>query len=65
MEEETYTWEQVRAYSIIALHNLLNSAYKVNLKGIKMCVDALQTIHHKDSVVGYSNLLLSNEEKDN
>ena len=30
MEEKSYTWEQVRAYSIIALHNLLHSANEVN-----------------------------------
>ena len=62
MENETYTWEQVRAYTIIALNNLMNSANKIDLKGIKMCIDPLQTIHHKDAVVSYSKRLLLNEE---
>lgn len=30
MEQELYTWEQLRAYSIIALHNLFHSANEVN-----------------------------------
>lgn len=62
MENETYTWEQVRAYAIIALNNLMNSANKIDLKGIKMCIDPLQTIHHRDAVVSYSKRLLLNEE---
>ena len=45
MEFETYTWEQVRAYAIISLNNLMNSANDIDLKGIKMCIDPLQTIH--------------------
>ena len=40
----------------------MNSANKIDLKGIKMCIDPLQTIHHKDAVVGYSQRLLLNEE---
>ena len=64
MEEETYTWEQVRAYSIIALNNLLNSANDVSLLGIKLCVDPLQRVHHKDSVVAYSKKLLEKETKE-
>ena len=35
MEEELYTWEQVRAYSVIALHNLLNFANDVSLKNME------------------------------
>lgn len=62
MEKELYTWEQVRAYAIIALNNLMNSANKIDLKGIKMCIDPLQQIHRKESVVGYSKKLLQNEE---
>ena len=36
MEQELYTWEQLRAYSIIALHNLLHSANEIDLKNMKM-----------------------------
>jgi len=63
MEEELYTWEQVRAYSVIALHNLLNSANDVSLKNIKMFIDPLQTLYGKDGVVGFSERLLEKENK--
>lgn len=62
MEIETYTWEQVRAYAIIALSNLMNSANDIDLKGIQTFIDPLQTLHHKDAVVRYSQRLLHNEE---
>lgn len=61
MDKELYTWEQVRAYSIIALHNLLNSANKVNLVNIKMFIDPLQTLYGKDGIVGVAEKLLQNE----
>ena len=41
MDKELYTWEQVRAYSVIALHNLLNSANDINIKNIKLFIDYL------------------------
>lgn len=62
MEEESYTWEQVRAYSIIALHNLLHSANEVNLKNIKMFIDPLQTLYGKDGIVGYADKLIENDK---
>lgn len=65
MEENTYTWEQLRAYSIIALSNLLNSENAVSLKRMKLYLDSLQTIHHKDGIIGYSQRLLEKEEKEN
>lgn len=65
MEKEVYTWEQVRAYSIIALNNLLHSANEINLKNIKLCIDPLQTLYGKDGVVGYSKMLIEKEEKVN
>ena len=61
MDKELYTWEQVRAYSIIAFHNLLNSANKVNLVNIKMFIDPLQTLYGKDGIVGVAERLLQNE----
>lgn len=63
MEEESYTWEQVRAYSIIALHNLLHSANEVNLKNIQMFIDPLQTLYGKDGVVGFAERLITTENK--
>lgn len=62
MEKELYTWEQVQAYSVIALHNLLYSANKVNLKNLKMLIEPLKTIHKKDTVVKYSEKLINNEK---
>lgn len=63
MEEKSYTWEQVIAYSIIALHNLLHSANEVNLKNIKMFIDPLQTLYGKDGVVGYAEKLINTENE--
>ena len=62
MEKEVYTWEQVRAYSIIALNNLLHSANDVNLKNMKMCIDPLQTLFGKDGIVGYADRLLNKND---
>lgn len=63
MEEESYTWEQVRAYSIIALNNLLHSANEVNLKNIQMFIDPLQTLYGKDGVVGLAERLITMENE--
>ena len=63
MKRELYTWKQVEAYSIIALHNLLHSANEVNLKNIKMCIEPLRTLHEKNEVVEYSEQLINNENK--
>lgn len=56
-----YSWEQVRAYSIIALHNLLNSANDINLKNMKLFIDPLQTLYGKDGIVGVAERLINNE----
>lgn len=61
MEKELYSWEQVRAYSIIALHNLLNSANDINLKNMKLFIDPLQTLCGKDGIVGVAERLINNE----
>ena len=63
MKENTYTWEQVRAYSIIALNNLLNSENNISLRKMKLYIDSLQTMHHKDGVVGYSQRLIEKEDR--
>ena len=54
MEQELYTWEQLRAYSIIALHSLLHSANEINLKNVKMFIDPLQTLYSKAEVIGFA-----------
>ncbi len=61
MEKELYTWEQVRAYSIIALHNLLNSANEINLKNMKLFIDPLQTLYSKDGIIGVAERLINKE----
>ena len=61
MEKELYSWEQVRAYSIIALHNLLNSANDINLKNMKLFIDPLQTLYGKDGIVVVAERLINNE----
>lgn len=61
MEKELYSWEQVRAYSIIALHNLLNSANDINLKNMKLFIDPLQTLYGKDGIVRVAERLINNE----
>lgn len=55
------TWEQVEAYSIIALHNLLHSANEVNLKNIKMFIEPLQTLYSKAEVTGIAKKLINND----
>lgn len=61
MEKELYTWEQVRAYSVIALHNLLNSANDINLKNMKLFIDPLQTLYGKDRIIGVAERLINKE----
>ena len=63
MDKELYTWEQVRAYSVIALHNLLNSANDVNLKNMKLFIDTLQTLYGKDGVTEMAEYLIENYKK--
>lgn len=61
MEKELYSWEQVRVYSIIALHNLLNSANDINLKNMKLFMDPLQTLYGKNEIVRVAEKLINNE----
>ena len=63
MEKELYTWEQVKAYSVIALHNLMTSPNEINLKNIKMVIEPLKTIHKKDIVEKISQQLIDIENK--
>lgn len=63
MGKELYTWEQVRAYAVIALHSLKNSANEINMKNLKMCIDPLQTLYSKDGVEGMAEYLINKYEK--
>lgn len=62
--EKLYTWEQVEAYSIIALHNLLHSANEINLKNIKMFIEPLQSLYSSDKAVEMSKRLINKQKQD-
>ena len=59
MGKELYTWEQVRAYGEIALHNLTKSANEINMRNFKKCIDPLQTLYAKDGVEGMAEYLMN------
>ena len=59
MRSKSYNWKQVVSYSIIALHNLLNSANEVNLKNMKIFIEPLQTLHTKEKAEEYAKELLN------
>ena len=63
MRSKSYNWKQVVSYSIIALHNLLNSANDVNLKNMKMFIEPLKELHTKEEAVEYAEKLLCKENK--
>ena len=60
-----YNYEQVEAFALIGLHNLLNSANKdnINLNTIKMFLKPLEKLHSKEFAVNYANTLLEEENK--
>lgn len=62
MKNELYTWKQVEAYSVIALHNLLHSANEVNLKNIKMFIEPLQTLYSREKAVEIAERLIHNQK---
>ncbi len=60
-----YNYKQVKAFALIALHNLLNSANRnnINLKTLDMFLDPLEKVHKKEEVIEYAEKLKSREEK--
>lgn len=63
MEEELYNFEQVIAYAVIGLNNLLKSANKdnINLKDFaELFMKPLNNVHKKENVVEHANRLISN-----
>lgn len=60
-----YNYEQVEAFALIGLHNLLNSANKdnINLNTFKMFLEPLEKLHSKEFAVNYANSLLEEENK--
>lgn len=63
--ENLYNYEQVEAFALIGLHNLLNSSNKdnINLNTFKMFLEPLEKLHSKEFAVNYANTLLEEENK--
>lgn len=59
MEEELYSYKEVEAFAVIALHNLLKSPNRenINLKTYKMFLEPLPKIHKKNNVIKFANNL--------
>ena len=61
MEEELYNYEQVIAYAVIGLNDMLNSANKDNMslkEFATLFMEPLNKIHKKANVVEYANKLI-------
>lgn len=58
MARELYNWDQVRAYAVIALNNVLNKNKDITTDNFIKELNPLQTLYGKDGVVGYANRLL-------
>lgn len=52
MSTELYNWEQVRAYAVIALNNLLNKNKDITTENFIKEMNPLQTLYGKDGVIG-------------
>lgn len=61
MARELYNWDQVRAYSVIAINNLKSKNKELNTRNFIRELDPLQTSFGKEGVVGYANRLLNKE----
>ncbi|MBP3596475.1 MAG: hypothetical protein J6J60_04155 [Clostridia bacterium] len=64
MEEELYTYSQVKSFALIALHNLLNSGNNdnINLRTFQMFLDPLDRVHKKENVIDFAEKLLESEK---
>ena len=61
-DKQLYTWEQVKAYSIISLHNLLYSANDITLGNLRVCIEPLKILFTPDEAVRITEMLINNEE---
>lgn len=52
MSTELYNWEQVRAYAVIALNNLLNKNEDITTDNFIKEINPLQTLYGKEGVIG-------------
>lgn len=62
MDQKLYTWDQVKAFSIITLHNILHSANEVNLKNVIMFIEPLESLNEKIDIIEYAQILIKNEK---
>lgn len=62
MARELYNWNQVRAYAVVALHNLLSKNKDINLRNFVSELDPLQTSYGRDGVIGMANRYLKNDD---
>lgn len=64
MGRALYTYNHVKAYALIGLHNLLNSGNKdsIDLETLDMFLDPLEKVHTKEKVIAFSKMLLENEK---
>ena len=65
MARELYNWDQVRAYSVIALFNLKKKNKEINLANFIKELDSLQTMYGKEGVVGLANRYLNKGKENN
>ncbi len=59
MARELYNWDQLKAYSIIALHNLESKNIKINKQNFVRELDTLQTMYGKEGAIGIANRYLN------
>lgn len=59
MARELYNWDQLRAYSIIALINVKEKNRLVDIEDFVKELDSLQTLYGKEGVIGLANRKLN------
>lgn len=59
MARELYNWDQLRAYSIIALENVKEKNKLFSTEDFIKELDTLQTLYGKEGVIGLANRKLN------
>lgn len=62
MARELYNWNQGRAYSIIALHNLKENGKEITYENFTREYDSLQTMYGKNGVIGLAQRYVMQEK---
>ena len=63
MARELYNWDQVRAYAVIALNNVLNKNKDITTDNFIKELDPLQSLYGKDGVIGLANRIKEKSNK--